>query len=114
MNKWKKSTEVKYSTNNTATVLIDYVDQSADTATRPNATCPSTPAITWSPITPANDITGFYACVDKDNTTAQVFIRGNALARIENDANRIKYSADNKTNFPSTSVRVQGRGLLFR
>ncbi|WP_414564237.1 MULTISPECIES: hormogonium polysaccharide secretion pseudopilin HpsC [unclassified Anabaena] len=116
MNKWKKAS-VAYSTNNTATVLIDYVDQSTSSP-RPDATCPPNsttppPPITWSKIAPAN-ITGFYVCVDRANTTAQVFIRGNALARIENDVNRIKYNAGNKTYFPTTSVRVQGRGYLFR
>ncbi|MBW4559886.1 MAG: hormogonium polysaccharide secretion pseudopilin HpsC [Mojavia pulchra JT2-VF2] len=115
MNKWKKSS-VAYSSNNTATVLIDYVDQSTDSP-RPAATCPpnsTTPPITWSTIAPSNSITGFYVCVDRANTTAQVFIRGNALARIESDTNRIKYNAGNKTYFPTTSVRIQGRGYLFR
>lgn len=111
MNKWEKTSE---DYTNHAVVLIDYVDQSADTATRPAANCPTTPEDTWSLITPTNNITGFYTCVDRLNTTAQVFIRGNALARIDNDVNRIKYNAGNKTNFPTTSVRVQGRGFLFR
>jgi type II secretory pathway pseudopilin PulG len=115
MNKWKKATGT-YDTS--ATVLIDYVDQST-ASPRPAATCPpdstsTTPQIKWSAITPANNITGFYACVDRANTTAQVFIRGNALARMENDATRINYSAANQTYFPTISVRVQGRGFLFR
>ncbi|WP_414549757.1 hormogonium polysaccharide secretion pseudopilin HpsC [Anabaena sp. CCY 0017] len=108
MEKWKKSGT--YDTS--ATVLIDYVDQSTEDP-RPAANCP-TPATTWSTITPANNRTGFYVCVDSFNTTAQVFIRGNALARIENDGNRIKYNANNQTYFPTTSVRVEGRGFLFR
>ncbi|MBF2004625.1 MAG: prepilin-type N-terminal cleavage/methylation domain-containing protein [Chlorogloeopsis fritschii C42_A2020_084] len=117
MNKWKKKASVNYTTD--ATVLIDHVDQSTDTATRPDATCPpdlpsAKPPITWSKIAPANNITGFYVCVDRANTTAQVFIRGNALARIESDVNKIKYNAGKKTYFPTASVRVQGRGFLFR
>jgi hypothetical protein len=113
MNKWKKSSGT-YTTD--ATVLIDYVDQSTESP-RPNATCPpdsTTPPITWSKVTPSNSITGFYVCVDRANITAQVFIRGNALSRIENDTNKIKYDAGKTTYFPTTSVRVQGRGYLFR
>ena len=110
MEKWQKSGT--YDTS--AAVLIDYVDQSTEDP-RPVATCPDD---TWSEITPADitsaDITGFYVCVDSLNTTAQVFIRGNALARIENNVNRITYNANNQTYFPTTSVRVEGRGFLFR
>ncbi|MTJ06619.1 prepilin-type N-terminal cleavage/methylation domain-containing protein [Anabaena sp. UHCC 0253] len=115
MNKWKKSSEA-YTTD--ATVLIDYVDQTTDSP--PAATCPppldktdTTPEITWSAVKPTS-MTGFYVCVDRDNTTAQVFIRGNAMARMENDAAKIKYDEDNKTYFPTTSVRVQGRGFLYQ
>jgi hypothetical protein len=119
MNKWKKSSET-YSTGDIATVLIDYVDQTTDS--RPDATCPddvkdpndsTKNLITWSPVKPTS-MTGFYVCVDKANTTAQVFIRGNAMARMENDAAKIKYSEGNKTYFPTTSVRVQGRGFLYQ
>ncbi len=58
-------------------------------------------------------MTGFYSCVDRVNTTAQVFIRGNALARIETDSNKIKHADSKKTYFPTASIRVQGRGYLF-
>ena len=109
---WQKSGD--YSSGNTADVLIDYVDQTTDSP--PAATCPAnttTPLITWSKITPStitpsNGMTGFYACVDKANTTAKVFIRGNALARREIDANRIKYTNDQKSYFPTANAIVQG------
>jgi len=109
---WQKSGD--YSSGNTADVLIDYVDQTTDSP--PAATCPAnttTPPITWSKITPStitpsNGMTGFYACVDKSNTTAKVFIRGNALARREIDANRIKYTNDQKSYFPTANAIVQG------
>ncbi|MDB9460792.1 hypothetical protein PN473_20655, partial [Dolichospermum circinale CS-545/17] len=55
-----------------------------------------------------NGMTGFYACVDKANTTAKVFIRGNALARRESDPNTIKYTNDKKSYFPTASAIVQG------
>ncbi|MDB9465360.1 hormogonium polysaccharide secretion pseudopilin HpsC [Dolichospermum circinale] len=112
---WKKSGN--YSSGNTADVLIDYVDQTTPPLvptippTPPPATCPDntiTPLITWSRITPSNGMTGFYACVDKANTTAKVFIRGNALARRESDPNTIKYTNDKKSYFPTASAIVQG------
>ena len=112
MNNWQKSATAAYTTD--ANVLIDYVDQTTDSP--PAATCPAnttTPAITWSTITPStitpsNGMTGFYACVDKSNTTAKVFIRGNALARREIDPNRIKYTNMNKSYFPTANAIVQG------
>ncbi len=114
MNKWEKSGT--YTTN--AIVLIDYVDQTTNSP--PAATCPAniaatttTDAITWSAIKPTN-LTSFYVCVDRDNTTAQVFIRGNALARIYNNANAIKYTVSKKSFFPTITVRVQGRGFLYK
>jgi prepilin-type N-terminal cleavage/methylation domain-containing protein len=111
MNNWQKSGTAY---TDAADVLIDYVDQTTDSP--PAATCPAnttTPAITWSTITPStitlsNGMTGFYACVDKANTTAKVFIRGNALARRESDPNRIKYRDEQKSYFPTANAIVQG------
>ncbi len=114
MKKWRKSGI--YTAD--AIVLIDYVDHTTDSLVA--ATCPAdiaatttTSEITWSIIKPTS-MTGFHVCVDRANTTAQVFIRGNALARIHNNANAIKYTASKKTFFPTTSVRVQGRGFLSK
>lgn len=117
MNNWQKSGTAY---TDAADVLIDYVDQTTPPPvpttppTPPPATCPNnstTPPITWSKITPSNDMTGFYACVDKANTTAKVFIRGNALARRESDPERIKYENDKKNKksyFPTANAIVQG------
>ncbi|WP_193198393.1 hormogonium polysaccharide secretion pseudopilin HpsC [Nostoc sp. MG11] len=99
-------------------VLVDFIDQTkTDDALNP------APPVACSPISlPATatfntrdtaKMTGFYACIDRVNTTAQVFIRGNALARIENDPNKLKYSDSKRTYFPNASVRVQGRGYLY-
>jgi hypothetical protein len=113
---WKKSGTAY---TDAADVLIDYVDQTTDSP--PAATCPAnttTPPITWSTITPStitpstitpsNGMTGFYVCVDKANTTAKVFIRGNALARRESNPNLIKYENDKKSYFPTANAIVQG------
>ena len=108
---WKKSGTAY---TDAADVLIDYVDQTTDSP--PAATCPAnttTPPITWSTITPStitpsNGMTGFYVCVDKANTTAKVFIRGNALARRESNPNLIKYENGKKSYFPTANAIVQG------
>ncbi|OUL37621.1 Prokaryotic N-terminal methylation motif domain protein [Nostoc sp. T09] len=92
-------------------VLVDYIDQTITGA--PSASCAS-----GSKVTPASfnsrdtgNMTSFYACVDRVNTTAQVFLRGNALARLRNT--NLSYADSRKTYFPTASVRVQGRGFLF-
>ncbi|MDM3856958.1 MAG: hormogonium polysaccharide secretion pseudopilin HpsC [Aphanizomenon gracile PMC649.10] len=110
MQKWQK-TSASYGSN-APVVLIDYVDQT--TTSPPAATCPAsttTPPITWSTIKPSS-MTGFYVCVDKANTTAQIFIRGNALART--NISNINYSSSNTTYFPQSSVTVKGRGYYYQ
>ncbi|MDB9372703.1 hormogonium polysaccharide secretion pseudopilin HpsC [Nodularia sphaerocarpa CS-585] len=110
MNQWQKNPDRPYNLNfNKLTVLTDYIDQTPILTGSPN--CPAD--FTSPPVTPGN-ITGFYACVDVENVTAQVFIRGNALARLESNPNNINYSAANSSYFPKTSVRTQGRGFIFR
>ncbi|WP_414527626.1 hormogonium polysaccharide secretion pseudopilin HpsC [Nodularia chucula] len=105
MNRW-----VKHPTpyTNPLTVLTDYIDQTPNPVGAA-ATCPA--GFDNAPVTPGN-MTGFYACVDVESVTAQVFIRGNAMARIRD--NNIDYVAANRTYFPTSSVRIQGRGFLFR
>jgi type II secretory pathway pseudopilin PulG len=122
MNSWTKAT-ASYTAN--TIVLVDFIDQTKtdDVPETPSVICPTNSANnTWSKVPPNTatfntrdtyKMTGFYACVDRVNTTAQVFIRGNALARMENDSNRIKYADSKKTYFPTASIRVQGRGYLF-
>lgn len=52
----------------------------------------------------------FYACVDSLSTQAKIFIRGNALARF--NPNNAEYEESRSQFFPTTSLRVQGRGIL--
>ena len=100
MNLWTKTT-TPYTDK--ALTLIDYVDQS--TADSPIQNCPAD-----MPRVPSNtNIRGFYACVNSSNTLAQVYIRGNALARTSNTNS---YSASNSAYFPTASVQVKGRGFL--
>ncbi len=106
-------------------VLIDYID---DTQTRvadlapacsamqrttplPDGT-PAPPDSQVVPYGPANMLNGFFACVDVEKTAAQVFIRGNALARLNKKGAHPKYIASQSSYFPSGSIQVQGRGLF--
>ncbi|GAA6615695.1 hormogonium polysaccharide secretion pseudopilin HpsC [Scytonema sp. NUACC26] len=103
MNTWTKASS-NYSEN--ALVLIDFIDQTAIGSSLP--TCPS-----GSGMLVSGSFMGFYACINSNNrnSTAQIFIRGNALARVQN--NDLDYSKSQKSYFPTASIRVQGRGYLF-
>lgn len=128
MNRWQKDT----GTYNTRTnILIDYIDKSPqgtpgiplrmteqacknlfkDTTTNPplelGRLVPSANSISSLGVNNSS----FYACVDSANTRAQVFIRGNALARIRNDSPN--YSPNAAAYFPTASIQIKGRGFLY-
>ncbi|WP_088239752.1 hormogonium polysaccharide secretion pseudopilin HpsC [Calothrix rhizosoleniae] len=125
MNKWKRLSSYTYKDkdDNEATqivnlpssvVLTDYIDQTTTTNGAPGEEA----CVTGKKVTPASftgrttsEMTSFYACVDIVRNSAQVFLRGNALARVENS--NIDYSSDKNNYFPTTTVRVEGRGSLF-
>jgi type II secretory pathway pseudopilin PulG len=110
--------------------LIDYIDQSPGADPNvPKPDCPTTPRSSppaeteltetdrypyrlVSPQEPPK-LTSFYACVeaDPDKTIAQVFIRGNALARIRKN-NVPTYVASQSAYFPSANIQSKGRGLV--
>jgi prepilin-type N-terminal cleavage/methylation domain-containing protein len=129
MNKWEpKSGETI--TNNILT-LTDYIDQtpidpsknSAPTCPTPPITVPPTPPMQLIPkfggtgdVAPSSSVNtrGFYVCVDSTNTATEVYIRGNAIARLQNDnINFDKTVNSENTYFPESSIRVKGRGFLF-
>jgi type II secretory pathway pseudopilin PulG len=90
--------------------LVDYISTTGPTI--PNSAvstdCPggSTP----SPQLIGSKTSGFFACVDADKVLAQVYIRGNALARVQD--NNLTYTSGNRNYFPSVSAQIQGRGNL--
>jgi type II secretory pathway component PulJ len=112
MNQWEKSDDAY---TNSPVTLVEYIDQTkTDDTTNPApaAACTTSVPSGFSALE-TYKMTGFYACIDRVNTTAQVFLRGNALARIDNNANNVKYTDGKKTYFPNVSVKVQGRSYLF-
>ncbi len=114
MNSWKATASTPYTQQ--ASVLIDYIDQTSvptDTTDPKYPTCPTSTGGSTTKSSPliSGSYMGFYTCVDVANTTAQVFLRGNALARLQ--TSNFDYSSNNQTYFPTANVRVQGRGYLF-
>jgi len=121
MNAWTKAT-ADYTAD--SIVLVDFIDQTKtdDVLAAPSRVICSTDSVINAQLTvPPNTasfntrntykMTGFYACIDRVNTTAQVFLRGNALVRLQ--SNNRNYTDSNKTYFPNASIRVQGCGYLF-
>ena len=106
-------------------VLIDYIDQtpidtagkcpSIQRASAPTGVLPATyntAKYHQVPLPTAIGASGFYACVDVENTTAQVFMRGNALARLQKKTQPPTYVAAQSAYFPKASIQVKGRGLF--
>lgn len=142
MNRWKRN-EPPQSTYNLQrdqiTTLIDFVDQSpsptdpnsppqpvncstairnVNTTANPNAYLPQqVPNYTSAAVPTDLRNASFYACVDSEQTVAQVYIRGNALARtVDNrsirNTDRALYRESRAAFFPTASIQVKGRGLL--
>lgn len=65
-----------------------------------------------SPVPASLKTRSFYACVSTDKTLAQVFIRGNALARNSQKNNPPKYSQSQTVYFPKANIQVEGRGSI--
>jgi type II secretory pathway pseudopilin PulG len=129
MNQWKKDT-VSYDFKLGDTVLVDYIDlPDPDLSPQPpgGITCDTTnvnPART--PLIPREqrvpkDITlnSFYACVSSSglppnqSNYARIYIRGNALARLQKTNPPPSYSANKSSFFPIVTMQVQGNGFLF-
>ena len=121
MNQWQRSG----SFTNDPQVLVDFIDQTPRNQTNvPNITpsCANAnqSSVTITPIS-STTMTSFYACVsnyaDPTNqgqviSTAQIFIRGNALARIQ--TSNIDYKdKSQQTYFPTVSAIIQARGSLY-
>ncbi|WP_066425608.1 hormogonium polysaccharide secretion pseudopilin HpsC [Anabaena sp. 4-3] len=129
MNTWKRLSQ--YTTKDGETevvttvtpgapiVLVDYIDSTLSTnnpAPPIQANCPTgftavAPNTTNFNTRDTFKMKSFSACVNKNTTTVEVFLRGNALARLQR--NNLNYTANRSAYFPTASIRVQGRGYLF-
>lgn len=113
MKAWTKSSSA-YAGSNTPRTLIDYVDHSIGTGVLTPVGCSNTSSMAQR--VPADgdsanplQIYSFYACVDASRTSARVYLRGNALARINPGAT---YTSNQEIYFPTASVQVQSQGLI--
>jgi type II secretory pathway pseudopilin PulG len=94
--------------------LVDYIDPTPYTklTTNTQATCltgeEKVPSYTNVDSSFATD--SFYACVNSSNYTARVYIRGNALARLQ--SNNTAFNTQQPLFFPTASIQVKGRGFL--
>jgi len=98
-------------------VLVDYIDPTSTSDTS-NPCPPDDPTYKnlyptdpqWQLIT--RNVQGFYACVFASRNTAQVFLRGNALARISPKNNVPPYNSSKSSFFPTARIEVTGSGGL--
>ena len=128
MNLWKKDTgNYKFDFGNT--VLVDYVDLPNPSLSDPppggikcdptNINPVVTPKIPREQRVPSNTkINNFYACVsspsvNSNSNYARIYIRGNALARMQKTNPPPSYNANNSAFFPTVTVQVQGNSFLF-
>lgn len=115
MNAWKKDVSTPYDLSKTQIeTLVDYIDQSEGDKIHPPVNCNNISPDAQQ--VPANNTTenllktySFYACVDSAKNLAQVYLRGNALARMNQEAS---YSDSQSEYFPSVNVQVKSRANL--
>lgn len=121
MNSWKKATDYDL-TKTPVTILVDFIDQTTTAQGAPSATtCPvdtNNPRQFELSSTPSSiERTGFYACVDSlnadDRSIVEVYLRGNALARLNSDDSKILYNASKSSYFPTNNIKVEGRSFVF-
>lgn len=120
MNQWTKKSDEAYEQD--ILPLVDYIDKTKITATNPEPTCSSgqiVPKYSGSGdavVTDTDNVKtrGFYVCVDSEKNVAEVYLRGNALARLQkNNLDFNQNIESTKIYFPQASIRVQGIGFLF-
>lgn len=108
MNQWQTSLSASDNYTQRVETLVDFISTSGPEITTNTAgVCPGTNA---SPKLVGTLSSGFFACVDATEVLAQVYLRGNALIRLNDDT---AYADSISTYFPAASIRAQGRGFLF-
>ncbi|NEO17156.1 MAG: prepilin-type N-terminal cleavage/methylation domain-containing protein [Moorea sp. SIO3F7] len=109
LNQWEKE-DAAYTTP--VQILVDYIDNT-ETGIEPD--CPSVfpkSAQQGDLQVPSEPNGGFYACVDADKRIAQLFLRGNVLARLKNNPKDYEYKQERSSYFPSVTMQIEGRGFL--
>lgn len=114
MNAWQKDDSILYDLRkNQIETLVDYIDQSTGRQIPAPNNCnnisPNAQQVPANNITDTLKTYSFYACVDSAQNFAQVYLRGNALIRLNEEAS---YSDSRSEYFPSVNVQVKSRSLL--
>ena len=95
-------------------VLVNNIDQSIvplpataneDCKATLGITDPAAPALPINALISDGTTNSFYACVDTSRNIARVYLRGNAMRRIYNNAT---YNANNPAFFPTATAQVKG------
>ncbi|NEN97110.1 MAG: prepilin-type N-terminal cleavage/methylation domain-containing protein [Moorea sp. SIO3I7] len=105
LNQWTKGAG-DYKTQ--VQILVDYIDNTA-TGIRPD--CPNNQNTNYL-LVPSQPNGAFYACVDSTKKIAQLFLRGNALARLKNNPEDYEYTPERSSYFPTVTMQIEGRGFL--
>jgi type II secretory pathway pseudopilin PulG len=113
---WSKHSDAYNLATNQLTTLVDFIDQTTTTQGAPAPVACNTaageqqvPNYSASGFPDALKTGSFYACVNSKKYVARLYIRGNALARIETDAT---YNSNKSIYFPTASIQIKGRGFL--
>lgn len=115
MNAWTKDRLRAYDLKkNQIVTLVDYIDPSTGNKVPLPINCANISS--QAQLVPANNtivnplgLYSFYACVDSSKNFAHVYLRGNALARLEQNAT---YSDRQSAFFPSGILQVRSKGSL--
>lgn len=114
MNAWKKDVSIPYDPRITQIeTLVDYIDDSTEKIPIPencNGISPNAQLVPASNTIDSLKTYSFYACVDSTKNFAQVYLRGNALARMNQEA---KYSENRSEYFPIANVQVKSQVKLI-
>jgi type II secretory pathway pseudopilin PulG len=117
MNSWTNSLASGETYNQNTTVLVDFIDQTTKAQGAP-VTCST--GFRQVPATTTADSsfrTGFYACVDsvtsENRSAVEVYLRGNAQARLTQDDAKMIYNTNKSSYFPTGNIKVQGQSFVF-
>ncbi|MEH2154133.1 hormogonium polysaccharide secretion pseudopilin HpsC [Nostoc sp.] len=96
-------------------VLMDFIDQTTIAQGAPAGTCSTN--FSQVPVAATSVRTGFYACINSvsanNRSAAEIYLRGNAQARLIQDETKVRYAQSKSSYFPSSNIKVQGSSFIF-
>lgn len=96
-------------------VLMDFIDQTTIAQGAPAGTCSTN--FSQVPVAATSVRTGFYACINSvsanNRSAAEIYLRGNAQARLIQDETKVRYGQSKSSYFPSSNIKVQGSSFIF-